>query len=216
MGDLLKMYSFSASSERRMRVSLILLMPLTATVAAGEPSDTTSAAAVFTGGALGSGAGVIGAVIAVVVATGASTTGASFFATAAGAALLGRMLFAGIPADGLDLDMFAATVSTLAGAGVGSAATGCAAIGAGAGGCTTGTLALSAAGFAGAGSSENDISTVPLVISGTTLDFGGTGTGVATATAGVVTAGWGAGAAGIGVAAGCCDKKMIDEADAAS
>src|SRR5437764_9343579 len=142
MGDLLKMYSFSASSERRMRVSLILLTPLTATVAAGEPSDTTSAAAVFTG-ALGSGAGVIGAVIAVVVATGASTTGASFFATAAGAALLGRMLFTGIPTDGLDLDMFAATVSTLAGAGVGSAATGCAAIGAGAGGCTTGTLAVS-------------------------------------------------------------------------
>src|SRR4051812_33728967 len=180
------MYSFNASSERRMRVSLTRVMPLIATVA-GELSDTTSVAALFAG-ALGSGAGVIGAVVAVVVATEASTAGASFLATAAGAGLLGRMLFTGIPADGLDLAAFAATVSALAADGTGSAI-GCAATGAGAGGCTTGTLAVAAAAFAGAGSSENDISTVPLVTSGVTLDFAGTGTGVATATAGVVTAG---------------------------
>src|SRR5437763_70270 len=107
-----------------MRVSLTRVMPLIATLAAGELSDTTSVAALFIG-ALGSGADLIGAEVD--AATGAFTIGASFLATVTGSGLLGRMLFTGIPADGLDLDMFAATVSALAGAGDGSAAIGCAA-----------------------------------------------------------------------------------------
>src|SRR3954470_1407051 len=110
------MYSFNASSERRMRVSLTRVMPLTATVVAGASETTSAAAEVFTG-ALGSGTGVTG-VDAVVVTdaasgVGAFTMGGSFFATVTGAELLGRMLLTGIPADGLDLEAFAATVSTL-------------------------------------------------------------------------------------------------------
>src|SRR5438045_10743 len=112
------MYSFRASSERRMRVSLTLVMPLTATVVAGASETTSAAADVFTG-ALGSGAGVTGVEVEAVVVTGAAsgvgafTMGASFFASVTGAELLGRMLLTGIPADGLDLEAFAATVSTL-------------------------------------------------------------------------------------------------------
>src|SRR4051812_25304003 len=97
MGDLLKMYSFNASSERRMRLSLMRVKPLTATVLAGPLSDTTSAAAVFTG-ALGSGGGVTGVEVEAVVVTGAAsgagafTTGASLFATVTGSGLVARML----------------------------------------------------------------------------------------------------------------------------
>src|SRR3954447_23936017 len=117
------MYSFSASSERRIRVSLTFVTPLTATVVAGPLSDTTSAAA------LGSGAAVMGVELGAVVATGSIlgagvfTTGASFLATVTGSGVLGRMLFTGIPAEGFGLELFAATVSTL-GSGFGLKVTG--------------------------------------------------------------------------------------------
>src|SRR3954464_12845023 len=124
MGDLLKMYSFSASSESRMRVSLTLVTPLTATVGAAE-SETTSAAA---DGFTGSGAGVTGVEVDAVVATGSGagvfTTGASFLAIVTGSGLLGKMLLTGIPAEGFDFELLAAIVSTFAGAGVGFAVTG--------------------------------------------------------------------------------------------
>src|SRR6478752_3260907 len=120
MGDLLKMYSFNASSESRIRVSLTRVMPLTATVVAGVASETTSAAAdVFTG-ALLSGAAVTGVEVAAVVVSGAEfgagalSTGGSFLATVAGSGLLARMLLTGMPAEGFDFDaLLAATVSTL-------------------------------------------------------------------------------------------------------
>src|SRR3954462_6409037 len=211
------MYSFSASSESRMRVSLTLVMPLTATVVAGPLSETTSAAALV------SGAAVTGVDIAAVVATGSMlaagvpTTGASFFATVAGSGLLGRMLLVGIPADGFVLEVFAAV--SILGSGLGLNVTGCAVVWitgsdfpvSGAGGWATGVLAAE---FAGAGLSEKVITTVPLVTSGAALGLAGAG--VATATAGVVTAGCGAGAAGIGFAAGCGPRKIIDAAEAAS
>src|SRR5256885_7110819 len=126
------MYSFRASSERRMRVSLTRVMPLTATAVAGA-SETTSAAAELFTGAPGSGAGVTGIDVEAVVVTGAAsgagafTMGASFFASVTGAELLGRMLLTGIPADGFGLEVFAATVSTL-GSAFGLKVTGCAVV----------------------------------------------------------------------------------------
>src|SRR3954469_7337336 len=124
------MYSFSASSERRMRVSLTRVTPLTATVEAGAESETTSAAAEVFTGALFSGAEVTGVEVAAVVASGAElgegvfSTGGSFLATVAGSGLLGRMLFTGTPAEGLDFEVvLAATVSTL-GSGFGLKVTG--------------------------------------------------------------------------------------------
>src|SRR4051812_41637742 len=121
MGDLLKMYSFSASSERRMRFSLMRVKPLTATVVAGPLSETTSAAEVLAGA--GSGAAGTGVDVEAMVVTGdasgagAFTMGVSFFATVTGSGFEARMLFIGIAADGFDFWVFAATVSTLAGAG---------------------------------------------------------------------------------------------------
>src|SRR4051794_7383260 len=100
------MYSFNASSERCMRVSLILVIPLTATVVAGASETTSAAVEVFAG----SGAAVTGAALA----EGVFATGASFLATVTGSGLLGSMLFIRIPADGFDLEVFAATASTLA------------------------------------------------------------------------------------------------------
>ena len=126
---MLKMYSLSASSERRMRVSLTRVMPLTATVGAGVASDTTSATLVLGAAEEAAGSGAAGAtgagdeVVASEAALGGAAVrvGASFFATMTGSGLLGRMLLIGMPAEGLDL---AATVSTFAGAA--AATTGCA------------------------------------------------------------------------------------------
>src|SRR5882724_13220906 len=129
MGDLLKMYSFNASSERRMRLSLTRVMPLTAMVVAGPPSETTSAAAAVVAGTLGSEAGVTGIEVEAAVVTGAAsgagafTMGASFFAAVTGSGLLARMLLTGIAAEGFDRCVLAAAVSTLAGAAAGLAVT---------------------------------------------------------------------------------------------
>src|SRR4051812_49417334 len=119
MGDLLKMYSFNASSESRIRVSLTRVIPLTATVLAGVASETTSAAAVLDGAALVevSGATVTGVDVSAVVVTGAAagagvfSTGGSFLAVT-GSGLLGKMLLTGMPAEGFDFVVLAATVST--------------------------------------------------------------------------------------------------------
>src|SRR3954447_9859699 len=104
------MYSFNASSERRIRVSLTRVIPLTATVFVGVASETTSAAAAlvgaeFGGAALaGSGAAVTGVDVSAVVVTGAVvgagalSTGGSFFASVTGSGLLARMLLTGMPA----------------------------------------------------------------------------------------------------------------------
>src|SRR5438067_13733094 len=123
MGDLLKMYSFNASAERRMRVSLTWVIPLTATLEAGALSETTSAAAeVFTGAGSGTGVEAAAAVATgAVSAAGAFTMGASFLVTVTGSGLLARMLLTGMPADGFDFAEFAATVSTLVGTGAGFA-----------------------------------------------------------------------------------------------
>src|SRR5436305_13056821 len=121
MGDLLKMYSLSASSERRMRVSLTRVMPLTGTVVAGVASETTSAtAAVLAGAGAGSGAEATGKRLAAVALSGAEAdagaliAGDSFLATVTGSGLLESRLLIGTPAEGFDFCVVAATVSIFA------------------------------------------------------------------------------------------------------
>src|SRR3954471_16675206 len=113
------MYSFNASSESRIRVSLTRVIPLTATVFAGVASETTSAAAVLDVAVLVevSGATVTGVEVSAVVVTGAAvgaevfSAGGSFFATVTGSGLFARMLLTGMPAEGFDFVVLTATVS---------------------------------------------------------------------------------------------------------